>query len=68
MVLSRSLIESVTLICAEDGLQFLCCLVILIVMDNQGNKITIFDNFSNSSNTNLVDPNIKIIDGDILDY
>ena len=37
-------------------------------LSNQGDKITIFDNFSNSSNINLADPNIKIIKGDILDY
>jgi UDP-glucose 4-epimerase len=37
-------------------------------LSKQGNKITIFDNFNNSSNTNLVDSNIKIIEGDILDY
>lgn len=39
-------------------------------LNNQGHKITIFDNFSNSSDSkiNLIDSNIKIIKGDILDY
>lgn len=36
---------------------------------NKGDKITIFDNFSNSSNkVILANSNIKIITGDILDY
>jgi len=38
-------------------------------LSKQGDKITVFDNFNNSSNTiNLTGFNIKIIKGDILDY
>jgi UDP-glucose 4-epimerase len=35
-------------------------------LSNEGNKISIYDNFSNSQK-NISDPNIEIIQGDILD-
>jgi len=37
-------------------------------LNNHGNTITVFDDFSNSSNIQLLDSNVKIIEGNILDY
>ncbi|MCV0399553.1 MAG: NAD-dependent epimerase/dehydratase family protein [Nitrosarchaeum sp.] len=37
-------------------------------LNKQGNSITIFDNFSNSSNAIISGYDIKLIEGDILDY